>query len=168
MRGKVRDLRWLILFLGASFGTAALGGSITARAIPTWYRGLRKPAWNPPDQLFGPVWTLLYAQMAVAAWLVHRRGRDARAREATARRTLWLWWLQLGLNLGWSISFFGLRRPDWALIVIGLLEVTVLATAVTASRVSRVAGLLLAPYVLWTGFALLLNERIWELNRAPR
>jgi translocator protein len=162
-----RDLRWLIIFLVASFATAALGGGITARAIPTWYRELRKPAWNPPDQLFGPVWTLLYAQMAVAAWLVHRAGRDV-AREATAHRTLWLWWLQLGLNLGWSISFFGLRRPGWALILIGLLEATVLATAVTASRVSRLPALLLAPYALWTGFALILNERIWELNRAPR
>ena len=168
MRRTRRDLGWLILFLVASFAAAGLGGSVTAKAIPTWYRGLRKPAWNPPDRLFGPVWTVLYAQMAVAAWLVHRRGRNLPALQASARSALWLWWLQLGLNLGWSICFFGLRRPDWALAVIGLLEVTLFVTAVAASRVSRVAAVLLAPYLLWTGFAVLLNVRIWQLNRPTR
>jgi translocator protein len=157
-----------MLFLVASFGVAGLGGSVTARAIPVWYRGLRKPTWNPPDQLFGPVWTVLYAQMAVAAWLVHRGAGNSSSAQARARRALRLWWLQLGLNLSWSISFFGWRRPDWALAVMGLVEVTVLGSVVAAGQVSRVAAMLLVPYLLWTGFAWLLNKRIWELNRDRR
>src|SRR5215213_2338660 len=88
VRRAGRELGWLMLFLLASFGVAGLGGSVTARAIPVWYRGLRKPTWNPPDRLFGPVWTVLYAQMAVAAWLVHRGRGNSSSAQARARRAL--------------------------------------------------------------------------------
>ena len=155
-------LAWLGLYLLGSFTAAGLGGLSTARAIPTWYRTLRKPGWNPPDAVFGPVWTVLYTFMALAAWLV-RRGMSSPERARTA--ALRLWWLELALNLGWSLTFFGRRRPGWGLVVIGLLEVTIIATTVAAVRVSRLAAALLAPYALWTAFASVLNFRIWQLNR---
>lgn len=156
---------WLVLFLLASFGAAAVGGAVTAPALPTWYGSLRKPTWTPPGWLFGPVWTVLYTLMAVAAWLVQREPRRAPDRARAQRTALSLWWLQLGLNVGWSVAFFGQKRPDWALGVIGLLEVAIVATTVTAARISRLAAALLVPYALWTGFASLLNYRIWQLNR---
>jgi translocator protein len=157
-------LPWLGLYLFGSFAAAGLGGLSTARAIPTWYRTLRKPGWNPPDAVFGPVWTVLYTFMAVAAWLV-RRGMSDPSRTRTATAALRLWWLQVGLNLGWSLTFFGRRRPGWGLAVIGVLEVSIIATTVMAARVSRLAAALLAPYALWTAFASALNFRIWQLNR---
>jgi translocator protein len=160
-------LRWLALFLLGSFVAAAVGGLATATALPTWYRTLRKPTWNPPDGVFGPVWTVLYVLMAVAAWLV-RRGMGTRPAERRAGQfALKLWWIQLVLNLGWSLAFFGRRRPDWGLAVIGLLELAIVATTLAAVRVSPLAAALLTPYVLWTGFASILNFRIWRLNRRP-
>ena len=86
-----------------------------------------------------------------------------RARTGTA--ALWLWWLQLTLNLAWSLAFFGQRRPGWGLVVIGILEVTIIATTGAAARVSLLAAALLTPYALWTAFASALNFRIWQLNR---
>ena len=157
-------LRWLGLYLFASFAAAGLGGLSTARAIPTWYRTLRKPGWNPPDAVFGPVWTVLYTLIALAAWLL-RRGMSNTERASTGTTALCLWWLQLGLNLGWSLTFFGRRRPGWGLVVISILEVTIIATTVAAARVSRLAAVLLTPYALWTAFASALNFRIWQLNR---
>src|SRR5579859_6473219 len=124
MRSRVDSwhLPWLGLYLFAGFTAAGLGGLSTARAIPTWYRTLRKPGWNPPDAVFGPVWTVLYAFMALAAWLV-RGGMSSPERATTGTAALWLWWLQLGLNLAWSLTFFGRRRPGWGLVVISILEV---------------------------------------------
>jgi benzodiazapine receptor len=157
-------LPWLGLYLFASFTAAGLGGLSTARAIPTWYRTLRKPGWNPPDAVFGPVWTVLYTFMALAASLV-RGGMSSPERATTGTAALWLWWLQLGLNLAWSLTFFGRRRPGWGLVVISILEVTIMTTTVAAARVSRLAAALLTPYALWTAFASALNFRIWQLNR---
>jgi benzodiazapine receptor len=157
-------LPWLGLYLFASFTAAGLGGLSTARAIPTWYRTLRKPGWNPPDAVFGPVWTVLYTFVALAAWLV-RGGMSSPERATTGTAALWLWWLQLGLNLAWSLTFFGRRQPGWGLVVISILEVTIMATTVAAARVSRLAAALLTPYALWTAFASALNFRIWQLNR---
>jgi translocator protein len=152
---------WLLIFLAASFGVAALGGRVTATAIPVWYRGLRKPSWNPPDRVFAPVWTVLYTLMALAAWLMRREGA------AEARPALTLWWLQLGLNLCWSVVFFGRRRPDLGLVVIGALELAILGTIAQARRISHVGAALLVPYAAWTAFALALNFRVWQLNRSP-
>jgi tryptophan-rich sensory protein len=104
--------------------------------------------------------------MAVAAWLVCR---DNRPERAVAQRTaLTLWWVQLALNLSWSVAFFGLKRPAWGLGVIGLLELAILATTLATGQVSRLAAALLAPYGLWTAFASVLNYRIWQLNEGGR
>jgi tryptophan-rich sensory protein len=159
---------WLIGFLGASFGAAALGGLFTARSVGTWYRALRKPRLTPPDRVFGPVWTALYALMALAAWLIQRDSGADQAAHRTARLSLGVWGLQLGLNVLWSAVFFGARRIGAGLGVIAALWVAIAACAGLAVRVTPAAGVLLLPYLAWTTLAAFLNLRIWQLNRAGR
>ena len=135
------------------------GGAATRRSVATWYPGLRKPKWTPPSQAFGPVWTVLYAQMAYSAQ------RVARSSDPGRRRALALWWLQLGLNAAWAPVFFGARRTGAGVVVIGGLVPAVAATAGAAARVDRRAGLLYVPYLVWSTFAAALNLEIWRLNR---
>ena len=134
-----------------------IGGAITETSI--WYQTLAKPSWMPPDWLFGPVWTALYVLMAVAAWVVWRRGGAT-----AARLPLGLFGLQLALNVGWSAIFFGLRLPGVAFAEILLLWLAIAATAVAFWRRSKLAAWLLAPYLAWTTFAAVLNASIWSLN----
>ncbi len=131
----------------------------TAPSIPTWYAGLAKPGWNPPNWVFGPVWSALYLSMAVAAWLVWRQ-----AGWAGAARPLGLFGAQLVLNVLWSILFFGLHRPDLAFGEILILWAFILATLVLFWRWSKAAGLLLVPYLAWVTFASVLNFAVWRLN----
>lgn len=156
---RTRSLVALVGFLVLSFAASALGGLATGPAIPDWYQSLEKPAWTPPDAAFGPVWTLLYIAMAVAAWLVWKRGGWAAHRTA-----LTLWVVQLVLNSLWSILFFGLRNPALALGEIGLLWLAILATLIAFWRVSRPAGWLMVPYLAWVSYASALNFAIWSLN----
>jgi tryptophan-rich sensory protein len=172
------DLGWLGGFLAASAGAAALGGLFTARSVDSWYRTLRKPAWTPPDWVFGPVWTALYTLIGLAAWLVRRgathprRGQepagagDAAQTADVVRPALATWGVQLGLNVLWSAVFFGARRTGGGLWVIGALWAAIAACAALSARVTRLAGLVLLPYLAWTTFAAALNARIWQLNRA--
>jgi translocator protein len=150
----------LLLFLVVTFVAAAVGSAATAGSVAEWYPTLRKPSWNPPSWVFGPVWTLLYVAMAVAAWRVWRR-----AESGAARATLGLYGAQLALNALWSILFFGLRRPDLALVDVVLLWVLLLVLLVRFARVDRLAVVLWTPYVAWVGFASVLNATIWQLNR---
>jgi tryptophan-rich sensory protein len=155
-RAGVRS--WLILagFVAAVGLVAAAGGAATGPAVRDWYPALAKPAWTPPGWVFGPVWTILYGMMAVAAWLVWRRSG-------------WNWALawftvQLGLNGLWSPVFFGLQKLGWSVIVIGLLWIAIAGTLVAFWRKRLLAGLLLAPYLAWVTFAAVLNIAIWRLN----
>lgn len=148
-------LLWVVLCLAAG----GLGGLVTTPAIPTWYAQLEKPTWTPPDWLFGPAWTTLYLLMAVAAWLVWRRGGFA-----AQRRPLTVFLVQLALNAAWSFLFFGLRNPGLALAEIVVLWVMIVATLLAFRRVSTVAALLLVPYLLWVTFAAALNFEVWRLN----
>ncbi len=159
-----RQLRSLLPFVAVSFG-AALGSVFTTRSLDSWYRGLRKPRWMPPAWLFPPVWTVLYGMMAISAWLVQREAHASSAREPVRRAALLSWWLQLVLNVLWSAVFFGRRSPSGGLVVIAPLWVMIAATTILAARVRLLAGLLLLPYLIWTGFAATLNYRIWRLNR---
>jgi len=131
----------------------------TTQSGLTWYQGLARPSWTPPDWLFGPVWTNLYVLMAVAAWLVWRQGGWAGAKAALA-----LFGAQLVLNAAWSPVFFGLERVGAALAVLVALWVAILATAVAFWRCSRVAGILMLPYLAWVTFAGALNFAIWRMN----
>lgn len=126
-----------------------------------WYASLAKPAWTPPTWVFGPAWTILYAMMAVAAWRLWRR-LGARPRES--RRALVLFAVQLALNLSWTPVFFGMQRPDLALVVIFVLWVAIAATIVAAWKACKTAAALLVPYLAWVTFATALNAAIWRLN----
>lgn len=143
---------WLLL----CFAVSALG----AFFMPgEWYAALAKPPWNPPSWIFGPVWTVLYAMMAVAAWLVWQRGGWA-----VQGRPLKLFLVQLGLNGLWSPIFFGLHEPGVAFAEIILLWLAILVTLVSFWRVHRSAAWLLVPYLAWVSFAAVLNGTLWRLN----
>ena len=154
-----QDWLWLAPFAIAVAAVMAVGGAITAPAIGEWYDGLNRPPWTPPNWVFAPVWALLYAMMAVAAWLVWRRRRSMPVGLPIA-----VWALQLALNLGWSVAFFGLRNPMLGLIDIAVLLLAILASFALFWPTSRLAWWLLAPYILWVGYAAALNYAIWRLN----
>ena len=165
MEGSLGEPRrhsfWLALigFLVLTFAVAAIGGVVTASSVDTWYPTLNKPAFNPPDWIFGPVWTALYLMMALAAALVWSGA------PAAARRTAIVWFLvQLALNLGWSLLFFGLHQIALALGCLILLWLAIAVTIRCFWRISRASGLLLMPYLAWVTFAGLLNFLIWRLN----
>jgi benzodiazapine receptor len=139
---------------------AAVGSTATARNVRVWYPTLSKPSWNPPGSIFGPVWTTLYLMMGIADYIVATQSQDEDAR--FARR---IYKVQLGLNALWSVLFFGLRRPGMALVEIVFLWTAIMMTIVAFWRISRVAALLLVPYLLWTTFATALNSAIWYRNR---
>ena len=144
---------WLLL----CFAAAAFGGLF----MPSeWYASLKKPSWNPPGWIFGPVWSALYTMMAVAAWLVWKRGGFA-----VQRRPLALFLIQLALNAAWSPLFFGLHWPGVACAEIVLLWAAIGTTLVAFRSVSRVAAWLLAPYLAWVSFAAVLNFTLWRLNQ---
>ena len=140
---------------------AAVGGGVaTRRSVATWYPGLSKPSWTPPSRAFGPVWTVLYAQM------VYSVQRVARSSDPGRGRALGFWWLQLGLNAAWTPVFFGARRTGAGAVVICALLPAVAATAAASARVDRRAGLLYAPYLAWSTLAAALNLEIWRRNRS--
>jgi tryptophan-rich sensory protein len=149
-----------ILGLIASIALTWAVAIISSAAGPdAWFRTLNKPAWNPPDWVFAPVWMTLYTLMAVAAWRIWRaRGWSA------AKVPLALYALQLLLNGIWSPLFFGLHRPDLAFIDIVLLWFAIVATTALFFRHDRAAGWLMLPYLAWVSFASVLNCAIWRMN----
>jgi tryptophan-rich sensory protein len=144
---------WLVVcFLPASLGAAFF--------MPgEWYVALKKPAWNPPPWIFGPVWTALYTMMAVAAWLVWKRGGFAARRGPLA-----LFLTQLVLNAAWTPLFFGLHQPGFACAEIVSLWLAIAATLAAFWPLNRVSAWLLAPYLAWVSFAAALNFALWRLN----
>jgi benzodiazapine receptor len=158
-RSPLVEIVALFLFVGLCLGIAALGAAVTATSVKTWYAALNKPSFNPPNAVFGPVWTVLYILMAIAGWRVWRV-----ADRKTARGPLALFALQLALNLGWSVTFFGLERIGLSVAVILVLELAVVVTALAFRPIDRFAAWLLVPYVAWVGFAAILNIAIWRLN----
>jgi tryptophan-rich sensory protein len=147
----------LIAFV-AAFGVAALGGSMTD--LGPWYRGLAKPAWNPPDWLFPIAWTLIFALAALSAALAWHREPDRRR----AEWLVGLYALNGFLNVAWSLLFFRLQRPDWALADVVLLWLSILWIMLSVRRVSPVSAWLLVPYIAWVTAAALLNRDIVRLN----
>ena len=144
--------------LGISFAAAAVGAIASVDAA-SFYAQLAKPAWAPPASVFGPVWTILYALMGIAAWRVSRTGGFAAHRAVLA-----LFVAQLAVNALWSWLFFAWRLGGWAFVDIVLLWGLVAATLVGFSRVHWLAGALLLPYLLWLTFAAALNYSIWRVN----
>ncbi len=151
------QLTGLIGWIIVCFSAAAVGASFP---VDDWYEGLNRPPFAPPNVIFGPVWTMLYLAMSVAAWLVWRRGG---IRRNLLRVSTFV--IQLILNGGWSWLFFGLHRIDLALIDIGLLWVAIVVTIIMFFPRNRIAGWLLVPYLAWVSFAAVLNLEFWRLNR---
>ena len=145
---------WLLL----SFIAAAIGAVASVQAA-TFYQQLTQPSWAPPSSVFGPVWSVLYALMGIAAWLVWREGGWRRRRGVLA-----LFLIQLALNALWSWLFFGWHRGAPALADIVLLWLLIAATLAGFWRVRALAGVLLVPYLCWVGFASALNFAVWHLN----
>ncbi len=137
-----------------------IGSLFTSANIPTWYATLVRPAWNPPNWVFGPVWTTLYALMGIAAYLVwEQRRTDGRVPFALAT-----YGVQLVLNTAWSIIFFGMHNLGLALAELIVLDIFIVITLVLFWRIRTVAGVLLLPYLAWSLFATYLNYTIWMLN----
>ena len=158
--GGARRYGALVWFLVATFAAAAIGSTATMSGVKDWYPQLVKPTWTPPSGVFAPVWTLLYIAMAIAAWRVWRLQIGAKA-VAVIRAYA----AQLVLNALWSVLFFGMRRPDLALVDILALWLLLVLALVRFWPADRTAGLLWLPYVLWVTFATALNAAIWSLNR---
>ena len=136
-----------------------LGSLFTTPAIPTWYATLRKPFFTPPNWIFSPVWISLFILMGISLFLVWRKQDQPQFKTAMI-----FFFVQLILNILWSGAFFGLRLPLLGLIDIVLLWIAVLLTMQNFFKVSKIAGLLLTPYLLWVSFAVLLNFALWVLN----
>ena len=137
---------------------AGLGGTLTDTG--PWYQSLRKPSWQPPDWLFGPAWTLIFALATVSAVYAWRNARNRVQREWV----IGLFALNGSLNVLWSTLFFALRRPDWALIEVVFLWLSILLPVVVFWRRARPASLYLLPYLAWVGFAAFLNLTVVRLN----
>jgi benzodiazapine receptor len=150
--------RSLTGFLLLCFAVYAAGGAVTATSVSGWYQQLSRPPFTPPDWVFTPVWALLFAGMAVAAARAWHAGPGLRGLAMTA------FGVQLSLNLGWSVAFFGMKAPAVALAVNMALLTAILWCARLFWRRDRIAGLLMAPYAAWVGFALALSFEFWRLN----
>ncbi|APW60438.1 TspO/MBR family protein [Paludisphaera borealis] len=160
-RPLLLDLAGLLGFVILSFSAAAIGTAATIPNLSPWYAGLRKPPWIPPSSLFGPVWTVLYLLMSLAAWLVWRHRNTHREDVQTA---LGCFVFQLALNAAWSWLFFGLHQTGLAFAEILSLWLVIAATILSFFKISRGAALLLVPYLLWVSFAAVLNGAIHRLN----
>lgn len=153
--------QWVVLsgFIALCFVAAAVGSVLTGTSVDTWYRQLDKPDWNPPNWVFGPVWTALYLAMALAAWLVWRKKGFGGASVA-----LGVFFLQLVLNVAWSGLFFGLRSAALGFFGVVLLWLAILGTLIAFGRINKLAGALFVPYALWVTYAGALNFAIWRMN----
>ena len=160
MRRPVFRLAGLVFWVGICFLVAWTGALVSPGIAPSdWYDALNKPAWNPPDWVFGPVWTALYTMMGVAAWLVWDKFGFLAARAALA-----VFLIQLVLNGLWSRIFFGMQEPGWAFLQIILLLAAIIITAILFFRKRTMAGWLMVPYMIWVGYASTLNGAIWLMN----
>jgi len=150
----------LIVSIVACEGAGGIGAIFTIPAIPTWYAGLKKPAFTPPNSVFGPIWITLYLLMGIAVFLVWREGL---AQDET-RIAFIIFWVQLVFNVLWSAIFFGLKSLLGGMVLILLLWIVILVNTIAFFGVSAIAGALLIPYIVWVSIAANLNLRIWMLN----
>jgi tryptophan-rich sensory protein len=157
-QGYLSSRRSLIVAAGIALATAMIGGGVTD--VGPWYRALVKPWFQPPDWLFAPAWTIIFALCAVAGAFAYDRARS----DGERRLIVGLFLLNAVLNVSWSILFFAVKRPDWAAIEVVFLWASVLSILVVSWRVDRRAGLCLVPYLAWVTFAAILTFAIVGLN----
>lgn len=147
------DVGKLVLSIVFCEGAGIIGAIFTTPEIKTWYTLINKPSFNPPNWLFGPVWTILFLLMGVALYF------------AVIKKISLRWFLiQLILNVFWSIAFFGLHNPSLALVDIVLMIIIIVLTIKTFYKVYKPAGIILLPYLAWVSFAAILNFAVWRLN----
>lgn len=149
---------FIAIFIPLSVG--GLSGYLTSSAINSWYATLNKPSFNPPNYLFGPVWTTLYIMMGIAFFLVW----NSKLVSENKNKAYLFYWVQLFLNFMWSIVFFYYQNPAVALVVIVLMLITIAGTIFHFKRFSIVAAWLLVPYICWVSFATALNFELWRMN----
>lgn len=160
--GKGIKILKLVVSILVCQAAGLVGSLFTAPAISTWYITLQKPSFNPPSWIFAPVWTLLFLLMGISLFLVWKNDPSIAPNER--RRVISLFFIQLFLNVAWSILFFGLRFPLYAFIEIVILWLAILMTIISFYKVSKTAVYLLLPYILWVSFAAVLNFSIAMLN----
>lgn len=156
MSNRTRDISGLLFWIALTFSAAVIGSLFQPGE---WYKQLSKPALNPPDYIFAPVWTFLYILMAVSVWMVWKKHGFR-----NARLPIMLFLFQLILNAIWSWLFFGLHMPGLAFIEILILWLVILATTVSFWRSYFPAGIIMIPYLVWVTFAIYLNWSIWRMN----
>ncbi|MBT8304763.1 MAG: tryptophan-rich sensory protein [Bacteroidia bacterium] len=137
-----------------------LSGFATQSSVSDWYADLNKPSFNPPNWIFGPVWTVLYVLMGIAAGIVWSKGFHHK----WVKTAMYHFLFQLIFNAAWSLVFFGMRSPAYALLIIIILLTLIILTMKWFRVVNKTAALLLVPYLLWVSFASILNYSIWQLN----
>ncbi len=158
---KSIKLKPFITSLIICFLPGIIGSFATASSVNSWYLTINRPTFTPPGWLFGPVWTALYLMQGISLYLLTITKGDAVSKLIATI----FFYFQLCLNLLWSIFFFGLKNPLLALIEIGLLVITVIFTIIASYRISKTAGWLLVPYLVWISFASFLNYTIYRLNK---
>lgn len=150
----------LVISIAIPVGVGMFGSLFTRPEIDGWYQTIEKPGWQPPNWVFGPVWTTLYIMMGIAFYLVWKSS----ATVGKKRPAMVLWGVQLVLNFFWSFIFFRLHQIGWALAEIIVLWLAILLTIFAFARISRVAAWLMVPYISWVSFAGLLTYAIYQLN----
>lgn len=156
----MKDIVRLLMSIVICQAAGVVGSFFTTPNIPTWYKTLQKPAFAPPNWLFAPVWTILFLLMGIALYLVWKQGWGAPG----VRLAMIIFFIHLLVNILWSGVFFGLRSPLAGFFVIIALWFLIVLTIIYFSNVSKTAGILLIPYILWVSFASVLNFMIYKLN----
>jgi len=156
------DYKKLTISIVGTQLAGALGSVFNFASIPTWYTTLNKPSFNPPNWIFGPVWTILFLMMGIAVYLVWTK--KTMFHQKKKKLALQIFVLQLLLNILWSAIFFGLLSPAWAFVEIMFLLLAISLTMIKFHKFSNLAAYLLVPYLAWMSFAAVLNFAIWRLN----
>ncbi len=136
-------------------------GFFTITDVGSWYQTVQKPAWNPPNWIFGPVWTTLYILMGIALFLIWKKEGNNNLKKAA----IILFAMQLVLNFFWSIIFFNQHQIGWALVEIVILWLSIMLTIFVFAKIAKIAAWLMVPYIAWVSFATILNFTIWQLNK---
>jgi tryptophan-rich sensory protein len=158
MNYKIRKVSKFLISLALPFLAAAIGSIFTASSVGNWYQTLQKPFLNPPDWIFGPVWTLLFFLMGCSLYLVWQSDREGK------KKAYLIFGIQLVLNILWSVLFFGLQSPSIAFAEIIILWVFIIWNIAVFRKFSSAAAWFLVPYLLWVSFAAYLNFSIFRLN----
>jgi benzodiazapine receptor len=150
----------LIIAIAIPLTVGFTSGFFTITGVGSWYQTIQRPSWNPPNWIFGPVWTTLYIMMGVALFLIWKADAEIK----TKNQAILLFAVQLILNFFWSIIFFNLQQPGWAFAEIVMLWIFILLTIFAFAKINKLAAWLLVPYVSWVSFASILNYTIWRMN----